>query len=182
MWQRVFSQEDWHVSSRLAGLKTLFELFFGGGLTIETPSGQADGQPIFLRTVVQPDGDVATLMNRRYLQAPSAQQSDEAELIKGHLARVRDRLESLDEAFNVPLKILAGLGVGGGIIGGLAPNLDKLIAQPESLGIVLLQSQTLISVALGALAGPAIAWLGQKLVAWWLKRKIGKLMKSMRRA
>lgn len=57
-------------------------LFDQGGLTIESPSGQCQGEPLHARTVIQPDGDVLWFVHE--------ESEAHAALLRAHCDKVAD--------------------------------------------------------------------------------------------
>ena len=158
----------------------LLGLFLDGGMTIETPPGRSEDEPIYLRTVIQPDGDVVTFLNGAYPSDLLAGQSGAEDLIAEHLARVRHEIATLGQEAKASLTLIAGLGSLGALFGAAIPNLERLLAQPEQIASLILEARTLASAALGMALGALLAEAARRLAAWWLKREIGKLLRSAR--
>ena len=143
----------------------LWNLFLGGGVEVRTPRR---GEDVYLRTVIQPDGDVLSFINVDYR---ADTQESYARLAAAHrqaLERVNGELRHLFQRPTRMLVAASGVGAGSSVAG-------EIIVQFAKPGVVNLQ-EAVVCVVCITFGLPAAYQAGFWLVRHCVKRKISTLL------
>ena len=151
-------------------LTQLWNLFVGGGVEIRTP---LRGKDLYLRTVIQPDGDMLSFINVEY----SAESQESYVRLAGvHRRALEQANEQLRNIFRLPIRSLATVTA----IGFSASTGFEIITQLFGPADAIPQSHLMAVVRVGCVTFglPVVYQIMFWLVKLSIRRKISKLLNT----
>ena len=144
----------------------LWNLFLGGGVEVRTPGR---GEDLYLRTVIQPDGDVLSFINVDYRAETQESYARMADAHRHALTRVHGELRNLFRRPTRMLVVAAALGAGCGV----TREAIVMLADPAVANLHEAVARVVCVMLAGPVGYQAAFWLARYLI----KRKISALLR-----